>query len=345
MKRIAFFDAKPYDREWFDKLNDKYEIVYFESKLSADTAGLAKGFDGVCAFINDDINAAAIEKLYDSGVRILAMRSAGYNNVDFKAAYGKINVVRVPAYSPYAVAEHAMALLQTINRKLHKSYNRTRDFNFSLSGLTGIDLHGKTVGIIGTGRIGRVFIDICKGYGMKILAFDLFPAKDADFEYVELDTLLKNSDVISLHCPLTEQTDHILDRCAFAKMKKGVFIINTSRGRLIDSEALLDALNDGTVCGAGLDVYEEEAELFFEDFSGSNVRDDVLALLVSRPGVLITSHQAFLTEEALQNIAAATLENFDEFFGDKPLSNEVCYHCDSGKVTENCRQSRKQRCF
>ncbi|MDD3214945.1 MAG: 2-hydroxyacid dehydrogenase, partial [Eubacteriales bacterium] len=292
MKKVTFFDAKPYDREWFDKANTHFEIQYLESKLTPATVQLAAGSDAVCAFVNDTVNADVIDKLYDMGVRVLAMRSAGYSNVDFKEAYGKINVVRVPAYSPYAVAEHAMALLLTVNRKLHRAYNRTRDFNFSIVGLTGVDLHGKTVGVIGTGKIGRAFIDICKGFGMHVIAYDAFPAKDSGIEYVTLDELFEKSDVISLHCPLTEQTRHMLDANAFAKMKDGVFIVNTSRGALIDTEALLNALNSGKVRGAGLDVYEEEAELFFEDNSGNIMKDDVLALLVSRPNVVLTSHQA-----------------------------------------------------
>jgi D-lactate dehydrogenase len=276
---------------------------------------------------------------------VIAMRCAGYSNVDFVRAYGKINVVRVPAYSPYAVAEHAMALLLDVNRKLHRAYNRTRDFNFSLNGLTGVDLHGKTVGVIGTGKIGRVFMDICKGFGMDVLAYDLFPASGSDIHYVPLDELLAKSDVISLHCPLTEQTRYLLNTDAFAKMKNGVFIINTSRGALIDTEALLAALNSGKVRGAGLDVYEEEADLFFVDNSGSIIKDDVLALLVSRPNVVLTAHQAFLTEEALANIAKTTMQNLDAFFAGEMLQNEVCYRCDIGKVVEDCRQLRKERCF
>ncbi len=342
---ITFFDTKPYDREWFDKANTKYEIRYLESKLTPATVKLAAGSDAVCAFVNDTVNAEVIDALYDMGVKVLAMRCAGYSNVDFKEAYGKINVVRVPAYSPYAVAEHAIALLLTVNRKLHRAYNRTRDFNFSIVGLTGVDLHGKTAGVIGTGKIGRAFIDIAKGFGMRVVAYDAFPAKDSGIEYVPLDELFKQSDIISLHCPLTEQTRHMLNADAFAKMKNGVFIVNTSRGALIDTEALLEALNSGKVRGAGLDVYEEEAELFFEDNSGNIIKDDVLALLVSRPNVVLTSHQAFLTEEALQNIAKTTLDNLDEFFGGVNLTNEVCYQCELGKVVENCRKTRKERCF
>ncbi len=323
MKKIAFYDTKSYDMTWFDRMNTEYEIVYQEAKLNAHTARLAKGCEAVCAFVNDDIGKETIDVLVEEGVQILAMRSAGYSNVDIKAAAGRLPIVRVPAYSPYAVAEHAMALLLTLNRKTHKAYVRTRDFNFSLVGLTGIDLHGKTVGVIGTGRIGRVFIDICRGFGMKVVASDPYPAKDAGIDYVELDELFRVSDVISLHAPLTEQSRHVLNKSAFDKMKKNVFIINTSRGALIDSEALLDALNEEKIRGAALDVYEEEADFFFEDMSGTIIKDDILSLLVSRPNVIITSHQAFFTEEALEGIAEVTLQNLDEFFAGKGLTNEV----------------------
>lgn len=313
MKKIALFDAKPYDMKVFNEYNKNYELRYFESKLNPDTAPLAAGYDAVIGFVNDDISAATLEKLYDLGVRALAMRSAGYNNVDFKAAYGKINVMRVPAYSPYAVAEHAMALLLTLNRKIHKAYNRTRDYNYSLNGLCGTDMHGKTIGVIGTGRIGRVFIDICKGFGMNIVAYDPFPAKDADYTYTDLDTLLGCSDFISLHCPLTDQTRHIINADSIAKMKSGVFIVNTSRGGLIDSHALLSGLHTKKIGGACLDVYEEEADFFYEDHSESGVNDDTLALLSATPNVLITSHQAYFTAEALQNIAEVTLQTSTPF--------------------------------
>lgn len=345
MKKIAFYDAKPYDKLWFDKLNKNYEITYFEEKLNHHTAKFTDEFDAVCAFVNDDINGKAIERLYNNRVKAIAMRCAGYSNVDIKAAYGKINIMRVPAYSPYAVAEHAMGLLLTLNRKLHKAYNRTRDFNFNISGLTGIDLHGKTVGVIGTGKIGMVFIDICRGFGMNVIAYDLFPDKTSNINYVDLDTLFTSSDIISLHCPLTDQTHHIVNEEAFKKMKEGVIVINTSRGALIDSNALLNALNQGKIRGAGLDVYEEEADLFHEDNSGTIIKDDVLSLLVSKPNVLLTSHQAFLTEEALYNIAEVTLKNLDEFFAGKMLTNEICYQCDTGKVNEGCRKTKKERCF
>lgn len=345
MKKVAFFDTKPYDRTWFDALGKNYEITYFEEKLNHHTAKFTDGFDAVCAFVNDRVNALAIERLYNNGVQLIAMRCAGYSNVDVKAAFQKLHIVRVPAYSPHAVAEHTIGLLLTLNRRLHKAYNRTREFNFSIVGLTGTDLYGKTVGVIGTGKIGRTFIDICRGFGMRVLAYDKFPAKDSGLDYVELDTLLRESDVISLHCPLTPDTRHILNRDAFSKMKKGVFILNTSRGALIDSEALLDALNSRTVGGAGLDVYEEEANLFYEDRSDTIIHDDTLALLVSRPNVILTAHQAFLTEEALHNIAEETIKNLDAFFSGAPLENEICYLCDRDKAGHDCRKTRRERCF
>lgn len=323
MKQIAFFDTKPYDKIWFDEYNDRYEIVYFEGKLNRHTVGITTGFDAVCCFVNDDINADVIEKLIKNDVKILAMRSAGYSNVDLKAAKGRLPVVRVPAYSPYAVAEHAMGLLLTVNRKLARAVTRTRDFNFSIAGLMGVDLYGKTVGVIGTGTIGRVFINICRGFGMKVIAYDPYPAENSDIDYVPLNELFEKSDVISLHCPLTESSYHLLNKEAFKRMKNGVFIVNTSRGALVDSDALLEALKSEKVRGAALDVYEEETELFFEDMSGTIIKDDTLSLLISNPNVVLTSHQAFLTEEALQAIAKTTLKNFDDFFNGKTLENEV----------------------
>ena len=345
MFKVAMFDAKPYDKVWFEKLESDYEFIYIESKLNDHTVQLAKGAQAICAFVNDNIDAKVIHSLTEMGIKIIAMRCAGYSNVDFKAAYQKVHVVRVPAYSPYAVAEHAIALLLTLNRKTHKAYNRTRDFNFSLVGLTGMDLHNKTIGVIGTGKIGQTLIQICKGFGMRVIAHDVYQIKDPEFEYVDLDTLFRESDIISLHCPLTEQTKHILSGEAFQKMKKGVYIINTSRGALIDTAALLNALNEEKVAGAGLDVYEEEADFFFEDFSGMIIKDDVLSLLVSKPNVLLTSHQAFLTNEALENIAKTTITNLDSYFQDKSLENEVCYQCDSKKVIENCSKRQYGRCF
>ena len=323
MKKIAFFDTKPYDRTYFDKYGKNYEITYFEEKLNHHTAKITEGFDGVCAFVNSNINKMAIERMHERGVQILAMRCAGFSNVDIATAAGKLAVVRVPAYSPHAVAEHALALLLALNRRIYRAYIRTRDFNFNINGLTGIDLYGKTAGIIGTGKIGRTFIDLCRGLGMKVIAYDPYPAEGSGIEYVPLDTLFRESDVISLHCPLTESSYHIIDREALGKMKDGAFLLNTSRGALVDSEALLEVLTAGKLRGAALDVYEEEANLFYEDMSDKIIKDDTLALLVSRPNVLITSHQAFLTEEALDNIASVTIQNFDEFFAGKPLTNEI----------------------
>ncbi len=323
MKKIAFFDTKPYDRTYFDKYGKDYEITYFEEKLNHHTAKITEGFDGVCAFVNSNINKMAIERMHERGVKILAMRCAGFSNVDIAAAAGKLAVVRVPAYSPHAVAEHALALLLALNRRIYRAYIRTRDFNFNINGLTGIDLYGKTAGIIGTGKIGRTFIDLCRGLGMKVIAYDPYPAEGSGIDYVPLDMLFRESDVISLHCPLTESSYHIIDREALDKMKPGAFLLNTSRGALVDSEALLEVLTAGKLRGAALDVYEEEANLFYEDMSDKIIKDDTLALLVSRPNVLITSHQAFLTEEALDNIASVTIQNFDEFFAGKPLTNEI----------------------
>ncbi|MGM9645793.1 MAG: 2-hydroxyacid dehydrogenase [Eubacteriales bacterium] len=342
--KFAFFDAKPYDKPSFEKYGAEHgiEFKYFETKLNEDTAELANGFDGVCVFVNDDLNAKVIDKLYGYGIKAIALRCAGYNNVDVKHAYGKIHIFRVPAYSPYAVAEHTMAMLLTSIRRIHKAYIRTRDFNFSLNGMTGFDLHGKTVGVIGTGKIGRIFIDICKGFGMKILAYDKFPAKDTDIEYTDLDTLFAKSDIISLHCPLTEETYHIIDEKSISKMKKGVVILNTSRGALIDAEALLCGIKERRVGAACLDVYEEESDIFFEDFSGHIVEDDTLARLISMPNVLVTSHQAFLTEEALSNIAETTVKNISEFFSTGRCENELCYHC--GR-TDDCKKHRIESCF
>ncbi|MBE6839995.1 MAG: 2-hydroxyacid dehydrogenase [Ruminococcus sp.] len=326
MKKIAFFDMKPYDLEWFDKLNTEYEIDYYSEKLTYLTARLAKGYDGVIAFVNDTLNSKTINQLYEFGVKVIALRCSGYNNVNMKAAHDKITIMRVPVYSPYAVAEHSMALFLSLNRKIHKAYNRTRDFNFSLNGLTGFDLNGKTVGVIGTGKIGQIFIKICKGFGMNVIAYDPYKIDNPDFTYVDLDTLYKESDVISLHCPLIKSTEYMLNAEAFSMMKDGVYIINTSRGGLIESEALLNALKTQKVAGAGLDVYEEETELFFEDFSSEIIDDDILARLVSLPNVIITSHQAFLTDEALKNIAEITLKNLDDFFNGINSENEIHYN-------------------
>lgn len=344
MKNIAFFDTKPYDRVWFDALSSEYgfTIKYIESKLSSGSAVLAEGCDGVVAFVNDTVDAETLTRLDGMGIHVLALRSAGFNNVDFKAAFGHVHVLRVPAYSPYAVAEHAMALLLALNRKIHRAYSRTRDHNFSIVGLTGFDLHGKTAGVVGTGRIGRIFIDICRGFGMDVIAYDPFPAVNSGINYVPLDELLSRSDIISLHCPLTKETHHIIDSRALTLVKEGVYIINTSRGALVDAEALLDAIKNRRVGAVGLDVYEEEADFFFEDVSGDILEDDTLARLLSMPNVLVTGHQAFLTREALENIARTTLDNLKAYFDNAPLPNEVCYQCDKLAA---CDRSHSSRCF
>ena len=342
--KVAFFDAKEYDKQSFMDSNkdDEFEILYLETRLSEDTCKLADGYDVVCVFVNDDVNSVVIDKLAAMGVKLIALRCAGYNNVDIEYAYGKIHIVRVPAYSPYAVAEHAMALLLTSIRRIHKAYIRTKDFNFSLNGLTGFDLHGKTVGVVGTGKIGRIFIDICRGFGMHVIAYDKFPAKDSGIEYVTLDELWERSDIISFHCPLTDENRHMVNAESIAKMKKGVALINTSRGALIDSEALLEGIKQRQIGAACLDVYEEESNVFFHDYSNHIVNDDVLARLISMPNVIVTSHQAFLTNEALANIADTTLDNVREFFERDTCTNEVCYKC--GKLAQ-CEQKHEKKCF
>lgn len=326
--KLAFYDTKSYDIPGFDRyaIPAGIEIKYFEPNLTIDTAPLAAGFDAVCVFVNDIVNAAVVNKLYSLGVKAIVLRCAGFNNVDIKACQGKLRVFRVPAYSPYAVAEHAMALLLTINRKTHKAYSRTRDFNFSLQGLAGFDLHGKTVGIIGTGKIGRVFAQICKGFGMQILAYDKFPDPNSELTYVTLQELFESADIISLHCPLTEETNHLINTESIAQMKHGVVLINTSRGGLVNTEDLIEGIKSGKVGAACLDVYEEEGDFFYEDFSGHIVRDDKLVRLIAMPNVIVTSHQAFLTEEALDNIASTTVSNLVNYFSGHPdATTEVSY--------------------
>ena len=342
--KFAFFDSKPYDKNAFEKLGEEkgIEFKFFEAKLNEDTVRLAKGFDGVCVFVNDTVNKEVLDKLFEYGIKLLALRCAGYNNVDIKHAFGKIHIVRVPAYSPYAVAEHAMAMLLTSIRRIHKAYIRTKDFNFSLNGLTGFDLHGKTIGVVGTGKIGQVFIKICNGFSMHVLAYDKFPDENSDINYVSLDELFEKSDIISFHCPLTEETYHMVNSESIEKMKKGVILINTSRGAIIDTDALVDSIKARKVGAACLDVYEEESDVFFEDYSGHIIDDDTLARLISMPNVIVTSHQAFLTEEALSNIAQTTVENILEFFENGTSKNELCYRC--GKI-ESCKQGRAEKCF
>ncbi|WP_202410427.1 2-hydroxyacid dehydrogenase [Pseudomaricurvus sp. HS19] len=330
MIRIAFYDCKPYDRISFNQANKRFglHISWLETHLNADTVSLSQGHQVVCAFVNDTIDAEVIHQLKQQGVRLLAMRCAGYNNVDLHAAGTDLTVVRVPGYSPYAVAEHAAALILTLNRHTHKAYNRTRDGNFSINGLLGFDLHGKVAGVIGTGQIGQCLISILNGFGMQVLAYD--PQQNSElaarlgFTYTTLAELYRQSDLISLHCPLTPETFHLIDNNAIAQMKAGVMIINTGRGKLIDTKALITALKADRIGSAGLDVYEEEADYFFEDRSLNPITDDTLARLLTFPNVLITSHQGFFTREALHNIAETTLQNIDDFFAGRQLTNQVC---------------------
>ena len=342
--KVTFFDSKPYDIASFEKYNfqNGIEFRFYDTKLNEDTVNLASGSDAVCVFVNDTVNAAVIDALCKNGVKLIALRSAGYNNVDVKHAFGKIHVVHVPAYSPYAVAEHAMALLLTSVRRIHKAYNRTRDNNFSLNGLIGFDLHGKTVGVIGTGKIGRIFADICRGFGMNVLAYDKYPSESDFIRYLPLDELLEKSDIISLHCPLTEETHHLINAASIARMKKGVVVINTSRGALIDAEALLEGIKQRQIGAACLDVYEEESDIFFEDRSGHILADDVLARLITMPNVIVTSHQAYLTSEALDSIAKTTVDNIRSFMEGEVCENELCYRC--GNI-EHCKKERKTKCF
>ncbi|MBN1780223.1 2-hydroxyacid dehydrogenase [bacterium] len=345
--KIAVFDTKPYDREYFEAMNASYrfDIKYFPSHLTTDNVALTKGYDAVCVFVNDNITEDIARNLVVNDVKLIALRSAGYNNVDLRAVYKKIHVVRVPAYSPHAVAEHTVALMLTLNRKIHKAWYRTRDNNFNIAGLLGFDMHGKTAGVIGTGKIGRCTIDILSGFGMRILASDPFPdqvwAGEKGVEYTDLNTLYGESDIITLHCPLTPENVHMINTKTISQMKDGVMIINTGRGRLIHTKDLIQGLKTRKIGAAGLDVYEEETEYFFEDFSQEVIDDDVLARLMTFPNVLVTSHQAFFTHEALSNIAQTTFENIRLFFEKDELPNEVCYKCREPE----CLREKTGRCF
>lgn len=326
--KTAFFSTKSYDREYFDRFNASgHELTYFDVSLNKNSVALSQGHDAVCLFVNDKANAAVIEQLAANGIRIIALRCAGFNNVDLAAAAANnIKVVRVPAYSPEAVAEHAVALILTLNRKIHKAYNRVRDSNFSLENLLGFNLHGKTVGVIGTGIIGRCFCRIMLGFGCRILAHDLYPSEEmikAGVVYTTLDTIWQESDIISLHCPLLPETKHLVNKDSFAKMKKGVMLINTSRGAVINTADAVEALKKEQLGYLGIDVYEQEEKLFFKDLSGSIMQDDVIARLTSFPNVLITSHQGFFTKEALEQIALVTLKNLSDFESGLPPENEV----------------------
>ena len=326
---IAFFGSKPYDEASFNEKNSGYgfELRYYKGHLNLNNVILTQGVDAVCIFVNDTADAEVIRQLAANGVKLLALRCAGYNNVDLKACKGRIPVVRVPAYSPHAVAEYTVALMLTLNRKIQRASWRTRDGNFSLHGLMGFDMYGKTAGIIGTGKIAKILIHILKGLGMRVLANDLYPdekfAKEEGITYVSLDELYKESDIISLHCPLTEATKYLINDYSISKMKDGVMIINTGRGQLIHTNALIEGLKNKKIGSAGLDVYEEESEYFYEDQSDRIIDDDVLARLLSFNNVIVTSHQAFFTREAMGNIAVTTLQNIKDFINHKPLLNEV----------------------
>ena len=325
--KIAFYSIQPYDKEYFNRHNKRHEIIYFEAQLNAQTVSLAKGCEAICAFVNDQLNAIVIGALAQNGIKIIALRCAGFNNIDIAAAReNKIAVVRVPDYSPHAVAEYALALIMTLNRKTHKAYNRVREGNFSLDRLTGFDLFGKTVGVIGTGKIGNCFAHIMLGLGCNVLAFDLIANKDmeaAGVQYLPLMEVLEQSDIVSLHCPLTEQTKHLINEVTLESMKNGSMLINTSRGGLIDTMSAIAALKKGKLGYLGIDVYEQEEKLFFHDLSENIIEDDVIMRLLSFSNVLITSHQGFLTDEALTKIALVTLQNVSDFEEGKTLQNAV----------------------
>lgn len=323
--KIMFYNTKPYDRYWFEPMAKDYgfEVHFVEMQCDEETLFLAKGYDAICIFVNDYVDAAMTELLYEMGVKAILLRCAGYNNVDIKAAEGKIHILRVPNYSPEAVAEFSMALLLTVNRFTHRAYARTRDYNMNINGFMGTDLFKKTAGVVGTGKIGQAMIRILKGFQMKIVAYDPYPNPALDVTYVSLEELMKQSDIISLHCPLTDDTRHLVNQKTIGLMKKGVYLVNTSRGALIDTEALIDGLLEKKFAGVGLDVYEEEEGVFYEDRSNEIIKDENLVRLTSFPNVLITSHMGFFTKEATRAIAQITLENAYELEMGNPLVNEV----------------------
>lgn len=327
--KVAVFSTKPYDQKFFTAVNQKHahELRFLTPRLDSQTVRLAEGYEAVCVFVNDCLNRNIIENLSRQGISLIALRCAGYNNVDLNAADRLgITIVRVPAYSPYAVAEHAIALILTLNRNIHRAYYRVREGNFALNGLLGFDLHGRTVGIIGTGKIGRIAGKILHGFGCRILAYDLYPNDDFAEqygEYVPLADLLSQSDIISLHCPLTPETHHIIDASAIKAMKPGVMLVNTSRGGLVDTQAVVDGLKSKQIGHLALDVYEQESNLFFEDLSEEIIQDDVFERLLTFPNVIITGHQAFFTAEALNNIAETTLSNITAIASKKPCVNQI----------------------
>lgn len=323
---ITFFSAKPYDRQFFDAANQSFgfELNYFETHLGPHIINAIERTDAVCVFVNDKLNESVLGELASKGVKVVALRCAGFNNVDLKAAKKLgIKVCRVPAYSPEAVAEHAVAMILTLNRKTHKAYNRVREQNFSLNGLLGFNLNGKTIGVLGTGNIGTCFCKIMIGFGCKVMAFDLAPNPDLErlgVSYVSKEELFACADVLSLHCPLNESTHHIINKDALGKMRKGVMLINTSRGGLIDTKSVIDSLKSRQLGYLGIDVYEQEEKLFFRDLSANIIEDDTIQRLMSFPNVLVTAHQAFFTEEALQQIAFTTMRSLDELLNNRPLS-------------------------
>ena len=327
--KIIFFDIKDYDKEFFKKYEKDYnfEMTFLKVRLTEETANLTKGYDVVCGFANDNINKETIDIMAENGIKLLAMRCAGFNNVSLKDIHNRFKVVRVPAYSPHAIAEYTVGLILAVNRKIHKAYVRTREGNFSINGLMGFDLDGKTAGIIGTGKIGQILIKILRGFDMKVIAYDLYPnqkaADELGFEYVSLDELYAKSDIISLNCPLTKDTKYMINRRSMLKMKDGVILVNTGRGMLIDSADLVEALKDKKIGAVALDVYEEEENYFFEDKSNQVIEDDILGRLLSFYNVLITSHQAYFTKEAVDAITVTTLNNIKDFIEGKPLVNEV----------------------
>lgn len=344
--KIAFYDSRPYDKIWFEPLLKEagHEANFIENRLDLNTIYYAKDHDAICTFVNDKVTAEILDCLVSMNIDAIFLRNAGFNNVDIKAAYEKrVHLYRVPAYSPNSVAEYAAALLLSINRKTHKAYVRTREFNFNIDGLQGFDLYGKTVGIIGTGRIGHIMAQIMAGFGMEVLAYDLFPNEKLGLNYVELDELLAKSDVISLHAPLTEETRHIIDHEAISKMKEGVVLINTSRGALMETQALIDGVYDGKIGGIAMDVYEEEDTYFYEDWSNKIMGDRDLARLITFPNVIITSHQAFLTDEALKAIAATTVENIAAYERHAYTDSEVCYPCEENNYCKNHEEQKP--CF
>lgn len=336
MARIAVFSTQAYDKIFFDNAQTEHEFEYFETRLRPQTVNLAQGFDGVCAFVNDRINAETLKLLAEANIKLVALRCAGFNNVDLREAENNgIRIMRVPAYSPEAVAEHALALIMTLARKTHKAYNRVRDGNFSLVNLNGFIIHKKTVGVIGTGQIGKAFCRIMNGMGANIIAYDKYPSEELEkmgVKYTSLEEVLKNSDIVSLHCPLTPETHHIINKNSLSLMKNGAMLVNTSRGKLVDTSSVIDALREEKLGHLAIDVYEEEEKLFFRDLSEKIIRDDQISRLMQFPNVLVTAHQGFFTKESMEQITQTTIKNIDDFMEGKESDNEV--NC---KMIKDCK--------